>query len=190
MSTAPFYALSGHRAAALYAVALAIGSCVDRRNRVGCLIRLASVATCTVADLRLAPADRTVAVVLASPGTPYLPVLACLAFITMAAAVASGRLSLLPLLAAFASSADHIGFVPTVIAVSIAVIAFGSCRIRSQPAPVLEMVGLSSMRFARALGRANRRSFLNRRRQPRGDREVLQLGERLWALVRRGARQF
>jgi len=116
---APFYAASGHRAAALYAVAVAINLIavatlvwiVARTNR-GPLLVLVTAA-CVVFAWR---APRF----LASPWTGHVPILPGLTFIVLCAAVASGRPRLLPLAVVVASfiTQTHASFVPMVGALS------------------------------------------------------------------------
>jgi hypothetical protein len=61
---------------------------------------------------------------LASPWTAHVPVIPCLTFLALSAAVASGRLTLLPLTAVFASfvAQTHVGFVPIVGAITVGVL--------------------------------------------------------------------
>ena len=129
--TAPFYALSGHRAPALYAVALAIN-----------LASIATIVWITASDRRRWPLALILTSgllllvfrlpwFLASPWNAHLTVLACLACVVLAAAGAAGRPSLLPLLAAFASfvTQTHVGFLPLILAVVLAALTaafFGS----------------------------------------------------------------
>lgn len=123
--TAPFYALSGHRAPALYAVALAINLAAivtltwivaRERNRWPLAVLLAG--GCILFAWR---APR----LLASPWTGHVAVLPSLAFLVVSAAVASGRRALLPLLALVGSfvAQTHVGFVPTVVSISMGVLA-------------------------------------------------------------------
>ena len=116
---APFYAASGHRAATLYAVAVAINVIavatlvwiVARTNR-GPLLGLVTAA-CLAFAWR-APG------LLASPWTGHVPILPGLTFIVLCAAVASGRQRLLPLAVVVASfiTQTHVSFVPTVATLS------------------------------------------------------------------------
>jgi hypothetical protein len=124
--TAPFYALSGHRAPAMYAVGLAIN-----------LTSIATILWIVGSDWRRQRLARVLAVFLfvlvfrvqylfSSPWNAHVPALACVALITLAAAVASGRLSLLPLLAGFASfvTQSHVGYVPIVAGTVIVTIVW------------------------------------------------------------------
>jgi hypothetical protein len=118
--SAPFYALAGHRAPALYAVALAVNvasivtlTWVVARERERWLLAVLLAAGCLGFAWRLP-------MFLASPWTAHVPVLPSLTFLVLAAAVASGRVTLLPLLAVFASfvTQTHVGFVPVIAAIS------------------------------------------------------------------------
>lgn len=121
-AVAPFYALSGHQAAALYATALALN--------------LAALAVILWVMTREANAASTTMVVgvcllfawrlpwfLASPWNAHVAVMPSLAFLVVAAAVASGRRRLLPLMALVGSFAaqTHVGFVPLVLGITIVV---------------------------------------------------------------------
>jgi hypothetical protein len=116
---APFYALGGHQAAAMYGAALAIN--------IAALVAI----TWILARETPAPVATTVAGVivlfawrvprfLASPWTAHVPILASLAFLVITAAVASGRLRLLPLMIGLGSFAvqTHVGFAPVVFAIT------------------------------------------------------------------------
>ena len=118
---APFYALGGHQAAAMYGVTLAIN--------------LAALLAMTWIIARETPPPVTVIVIgvivlfawrvprfLASPWTAHVPILASLAFLVIAAAVASGRLRLLPLMIGLGSFAvqTHVSFAPVVFAITAA----------------------------------------------------------------------
>ena len=63
---------------------------------------------------------------ISSPWNALVPVLAFVALVTVAAAVATGRLTLLPLMAGFATfvSQSHVGYVPIVGATVVAAIAW------------------------------------------------------------------
>lgn len=119
---APFYALGGHQAAALYAVALAVNlaalvamAWVMASETRGPLV-VTVIGACVLFAWR---APRF----LASPWNAHVAVLPCLAFLVAAAAVAAGRLRLLPLTVAFGSFAaqTHVGFVPVVFVITAAV---------------------------------------------------------------------
>jgi hypothetical protein len=120
---APFYALGGHRAAALYATVLGMNflaivmlAWVVARHNQGRLLVLVTGA-CVLFAWR---APRF----LASPWTAHVPVLPSLAFIVLCAAVASGQRRLLPLTLFMASFIlqTHVGFVPMVGALLIALL--------------------------------------------------------------------
>jgi hypothetical protein len=121
---APFYALSGHAAAAMYGVALAIN--------------LAAVVTMAWVMARESEGPVTATVIaavvvfawrvprlLASPWTAHVPIVPALAFLAIAAAVLNGRRWLLPLMFVFGSFAaqTNVGLVPVIFAVSAAVSA-------------------------------------------------------------------
>lgn len=125
---APFYALSGHRAPALYATALALN-----------LVAIVTLAWVAGRDVRRWPLAVLLAgacvllawrvpMFMASPWTAHVPVLPCLTFLVLSAAVAGGRLTLLPLMAAFASfvAQTHVGFVPLVGVITVGVLACGA----------------------------------------------------------------
>lgn len=112
---APMYAAAGHRAAALFTGAVAINlaaiavivwvaSRVDR----GVLPMVLALA-CVVLAWRLPR-------LLASPWTAHIPVLASLTFVTICAAIVSGRHRLLPLLMLAGSfiTQTHVSYVPMV----------------------------------------------------------------------------
>ena len=112
---APFYALSEHRAAALFAVAvginlaaiLALVWAVGRGER-GPLVVMMSIA-CLVFVWRMPR-------LLASPWTAHVPVLASLAFVAVCGAIVGGRYRLLPLLVLIGSfvTQTHLAYVPMV----------------------------------------------------------------------------
>jgi hypothetical protein len=116
---APFYALAGHQAAAMYAVALAIN--------LGAVVLIAWV---MARHTRLAEAVTTVAVIglfawrvprfLASTWTAHVPILPSLAFLVLAAAAIGGRRRLFPLLIVCGSLAmqTHVSFAPLVIVIA------------------------------------------------------------------------
>lgn len=122
---APFYALSGRHAAALYATATAI-NVASLTTMVWVMARSARwhvttmvVGACVLFAWRLPR-------FLASPWNAHVAVLPTLAFLVIAAAVASGRVRLLAGMVLFGSFAaqTHAGFVPVVAAVSaLAVVA-------------------------------------------------------------------
>lgn len=123
---APFYALGGRRAPALYAVALAINlaaivtlAWAVARERHRWPLAVLLTGGCVLFAWR-------VPMFLASPWTAHVPVLPSLTFLVLSAAVASGRLTLLPLMALFASfvAQTHVGFVPIVGAITAGVLAF------------------------------------------------------------------
>lgn len=124
--TAPFYALAGHRTPALYASALGLNviaiivmTWVVARERQRWLLAVILACGCTVFAWR-------VPMFLASPWTAHVPVLSSLTFLVIAAAVASGRVTLLPLLAIVGSfvAQTHVGFVPIIAAVAAGALAF------------------------------------------------------------------
>ena len=116
---APFYALSGYRTASLYAGAVAIN--------IAALITLAWVMVredrgplallVTAAPVLFAWRIPTL---LSTPWTAHVPAMASLTFVVLCAAVASGRLGLLPLTIVFGSfiAQTHLGFVPLVVVLS------------------------------------------------------------------------
>jgi hypothetical protein len=121
---APLYALSGHKAASLYAGALAINLLailtmawvVSRENRGPLLVLLTGA--CVLFAWR---APR----LLASPWTAHVPILPSVAFVVLSAAVVSGRLRLLPVTLIVGSFVvqTHLGFAPIVGGLSAAVLA-------------------------------------------------------------------
>ncbi len=112
---APLYALGGHRAASLYAGALAINLLsiltlawvVSRENRGPLLVLITGA--CVVFAWR---APRF----LASPWTAHVPILPGVTFVVLCAAVVSGRWRLLPLtmIAGSFVAQTHVGFAPMV----------------------------------------------------------------------------
>ena len=123
---APFYAASGHRAAALYGVAVAINVLaiatltwiVARTNRGPLLVFV--TAACVMLPWR---APR----LLASPWTGHVAILPGLTFIALCAAIASGRARLLPLAVVMGSfiTQTHVGFVPLVGVLSVVAVVLG-----------------------------------------------------------------
>jgi hypothetical protein len=122
---APFYMLSGKLAAGLNAGALAISllsvmviAWVVARAASG-MLAVAIVAMLVVYCWRLAP-------LLTSPWNPHVIVLPLIAFIVVAAAIASGWVELLPLATLIGTFAvqTHLGVLPGVLAMSA--IALGS----------------------------------------------------------------
>jgi hypothetical protein len=121
---APLYAASGHRAAALYAVPVAINLAaiatlawvVARTNRGPLLLFV--ILACVIFAWR---APR----LLASPWTAHVPVMPALAFMVLCAGVAGGRPRLLPLALGFGSfiTQTHVGFLPLAAALSVIAIA-------------------------------------------------------------------
>src|SRR6476646_4578558 len=113
---APFYALAGHQAAAMYAVALALN-----------LAALVVIAWVLARETSVRTTVTTIAVLvffawrvprfLASPWTAHVPILASLAFLVVSAAVGTGRRRLLALMLVFGSLA------PVVVIVSAGVVA-------------------------------------------------------------------
>lgn len=115
---APFYAIAGHQAAAMYAMALAIN--------LGAVVLIAWV---LARHTRLPEAVTTIAVIglfawrvprfLASTWTAHVPILASLACLVVAAAVMGGRRRLLPFLVICGSFAmqTHVSFAPLVIVI-------------------------------------------------------------------------
>jgi hypothetical protein len=126
---APFYALAGHQAAAIYAVALAVN-----------LVAIAAIAWVTARETRGPLASALVGALLlfawrtdrflASPWTAHIPILPALGFLVIAAAVAAGRLRLLPIMIAFGSFAaqTHVGFAPTVLFVAVMAALIGTWK--------------------------------------------------------------
>jgi hypothetical protein len=121
---APLYVLSGHKATALYAGALAVNlaaiatlAWVVARGSRGPLAALVTGA-CVLFAWR-------VPMFLASPWTAHVAVLPSVTFIALCAATVSGRGRLLPLALAFGSvvAQTHLGFVPMVFALSAATVA-------------------------------------------------------------------
>jgi hypothetical protein len=126
---APIYVLSGDRGAALYAGAwalnvasLAVLAWVLARSDDG-------TAPALVTGACLVFAWRTRGL-LASPWTAHVPVLAALAFVAIAAALAAGRVRLLPLAAGVGTFVvqTHVGFVPVVGVLSAAAAAIALLR--------------------------------------------------------------
>ncbi len=121
---APLYALSGHKAASLYAGALAINLLailtlawvVSRENRGPLLVLIAGA--CVLFAWR---APRF----LASPWTAHVPILPSVTFVVLCAAVVSGRRRLLPLTMIVGSfvAQTHLGFAPMVGALSAIALA-------------------------------------------------------------------
>jgi hypothetical protein len=119
---APLYALSGDRAAAMYAAAAAINVAaivalawaLARESR---LVAASVVVTCAAFAFRVPR-------FLASPWTAHVPILPSLTFLACAAAVMRGRVSMMPGMIVFGSFAaqTHVGFVPLVFLVSAAAI--------------------------------------------------------------------
>jgi hypothetical protein len=132
---APFYAVGGRNAVTLFAVALLINICAvlmigwcawRERSR---WVAAAMVTACVVLAWR---APR----LLASPWTGHVPILGALAVLVVTAAVASGRIRLLPVMIAAGSLAaqTHVALVPMVAVLgSLAVVhtarTQGSARI-------------------------------------------------------------
>jgi hypothetical protein len=121
---APFYALAGHQAAAMYAVALGLN-----------LAALVVIACVLARETGVRTTVTTIAIVvffawrvprfLASPWTAHVPILASLAFLVVSAAVGTGRRRLLVLMLVFGSLAmqTHVSFAPVVVIVSAGVVA-------------------------------------------------------------------
>ena len=112
---APLYAAGGHRAAALFAAAVAINLAailtlvwVVRRGDRGPLLLLVTLA-CLVIAWRVPR-------LMASPWTAHIPVLASLTFVVVCGAVVGGRHRMLPLLMLFGSfvTQTHLSYVPMV----------------------------------------------------------------------------
>jgi len=143
---APFYALSGHQAATMYAVAVAIniaaialiGWVIVRESRGP--LAAAVVGSCLLFAWRLPN-------YLASPWTGHVAVLPSVAVLVMAASVAAGRLGWLPLLVAFGSfvTQTHVGFVPVVFVVMVVAAAAGIRRARRHGTPLAPMLGVSAL---------------------------------------------
>lgn len=121
---APFYAASGHRAAALYAVALAI-NLTALVTIVRVLAREAGTATMTAVLAACIVFVCRVPRFMSSPWTGHVAVLSSLAFLVVAAAVARGRMRLFPWLVVFGSLAaqTHLGFVPMIASVGLMTVA-------------------------------------------------------------------
>jgi hypothetical protein len=125
---APFYALSGHQATALYAGALAInlvsiavlGWVVAREGRH--LLPIFVLGACLLLAWR-------VPMFLGSPWTAHVSILPSLTFLALSASVASGRVWMLPVAVVFGSFAaqTHVAFVPLVGTAAI-VMAVGIVR--------------------------------------------------------------
>jgi hypothetical protein len=143
---APLYALGGHKAAALYAGALAMNLAalvtlvwvVWRGTRGGALPGLIGAA-CVLFAWR---APR----LLASPWTAHVPVLPSVTFIVLCAAVVSGRVRLLPLTMAVGSflAQTHLGFAPLVAGLSAAVLAALLLWRREDDPPIGRVVSISA----------------------------------------------
>lgn len=131
---APFYALAGRHALVLFAMALAINVVAvavvfwtiarePGQRMAGVLVTLACVGLAW-----RAPA------LMASPWTAHVPVLLSLAVLAMAAAIASGRVRLLPALAIAGSvvTHTHVGFVPVVVATAATALAMHAVRSRAR----------------------------------------------------------
>ncbi|HUR20975.1 MAG TPA: hypothetical protein VMZ90_09230 [Vicinamibacterales bacterium] len=137
---APFYAAGGHRAAALFAAAVAINLAaifiltwvVSREDR-GPFLVLVTIA-CLVIAWRVPR-------LLASPWTAHIPVLASIGFVVVCGAVIGGRYRLLPLLIVFGSfiTQTHLSYVPMVGVLSSVAIAGVLVGHRRQAAAVLRI---------------------------------------------------
>lgn len=135
---APLYALSEHRAAALFATAVAINLAalvailwmVSRDER-GSLVVMMSIA-CLVFMWRLPR-------LLASPWTAHIPVSASLAFVAACGAVAGGRYRLLPLVILFGSfiTQTHLAYVPLVGVLAVVAIASVLILERQRSVPMI-----------------------------------------------------
>ena len=134
---APLYALGGHRAASLYAGALAMNlaalvtlAWVVWRGARGSLPVLITGA-CVLFAWR---APRF----LASPWTAHVPVLPSITFIVLCAAVVSGRVRLLPLTMIVGTflAQTHLGFAPMVAGLSAAVLAGAVIARREDDRPI------------------------------------------------------
>lgn len=135
---APLYAASGHRAAALFAAAVAINLAailalvwVVRRANRGPLLVLATIA-CLVIAWRVPR-------LMASPWTAHIPALASLTFVVLAGVVSGGRHGMLPLLILFGSfiTQTHLSYVPMVGVLSCVAIATVVLEHRRRAAGVL-----------------------------------------------------
>jgi hypothetical protein len=120
----PFYALSGDRAAGLYAGALAM-NLMSLGVLAWVLLRVdrgALAVTVLGGCLLFIWRDRFV---MASPWTAHVPVLSTVTFVVLAAAVASGRRWLLPLLILFGSfiAQAHVAMVPLFVLLSAGAVA-------------------------------------------------------------------
>ena len=137
---APFYVMSGYRSAGLSAGALAINLAA-----LGLLVRVcmrASSGGFLAAAISMASVLFTyrASEMLASQWNPHVLVLPVMAIVVVAAAVAAGRIGLLPVLAAFASFVvqTHVGLGPAVLAltgVATAMAALHAYWFRSGDAP-------------------------------------------------------
>ncbi|MGE5833449.1 MAG: hypothetical protein ACM4AI_03135 [Acidobacteriota bacterium] len=131
---APLYALSGDRAAVLYAAAAAINF-VAITAMAFVLARESRLVTASVVLACAAFAFR-VPRFLASPWTAHVPVLPSLTFLTFAAAVMNGRITLMPGMIVFGSFAaqTHVGFAPLVLLVAAAAIVTAMSDRAARPA--------------------------------------------------------
>jgi hypothetical protein len=129
---APFYRLSGYRTAALYSGALAIN-----------LTALATLAWVVAREDRRLAALVTGASLLfawhiptlfANPWNALVPALSSLTFVVLCAAVANGRIGLLPLMVVFGSfiTQTHLGYAPLVGVLSPVSLAIGLPVYRSR----------------------------------------------------------
>lgn len=142
---APLYALGGHKAASLYAGALAINlasiialAWVTAREKRGWLL-VCLTAACVVFAWRVPR-------FLASPWTAHVPILPSLAFAVLCAATASGRWRLLPLTIVFGTfvAQTHLALVPMVALLLGAVVMLGLARAWSGDAAVRSILHASA----------------------------------------------
>lgn len=136
----PFYAMSGQRGTGLYAGALAI-NLASLAVLAWVLLRVnrgVLAVTILAAWFLFAWRDRFT---IASPWTGHLPVLATMTFVVLAAAVASGRRWMFPLVVLFGSfiAQTHVALVPLVIVLSLWALA-GAIVTEDEDAPRLSPV--------------------------------------------------
>jgi len=145
---APFYALSEHRGAALFATAVAINLAamvmllwVCWRDEQGPLLVAISIAL-LIFSWRMPR-------LLSSPWTAHIPVIASVAFVAICGAIAGGRHRLLPILILFGSfiAQTHLAYVPMVAALSTVALGCALSRARTDGEPLGVVLGLSTSLF-------------------------------------------
>jgi hypothetical protein len=142
--TAPFYAASGHRAAALYAVALAVNlAALVAIARV--IAREAGAVTMTIVLAACLMFAWRVPRFMASPWTGHAAVLPSAAFLVIAAGVASGRTHWLFWLVVFGSLAaqTHLGFVPMIAGVGVTALAIAWATHAGDRRPLVRALNVS-----------------------------------------------